>query len=93
MTRWPICLAVMRFADTLEGAKQTRWLWSGRALTREDGASPVLIAAIEAFERKKWNGFNVLHTAAARVAGLDLGLLPGEGGLDVAAMQVMKRRA
>ena len=33
-----------------------------------------------------WNGFNVLHTAAARVAGLDLGLTPGRGGLDVAAM-------
>ena len=30
-----------------------------------------------------WNGFNVLHTAAARVGGLDLGFLPGEGGRDV----------
>ena len=28
----------------------------------------------------------MLHTAAARVAGLDLGLTPGRGGLDVAAM-------
>ena len=26
-----------------------------------------------------WNGFNVLHTAAARVGGLDLGLVPGRG--------------
>ncbi len=33
-----------------------------------------------------WNGFNVLHTAAARVAGLDLGLVPGEGGKDVAGI-------
>jgi len=33
-----------------------------------------------------WNGFNVLHTAAARVAGLDLGLVPGEGGRDVDAI-------
>ena len=30
-----------------------------------------------------WNGFNVLHTAAARVGALDLGFLPGEGGLAV----------
>jgi NADH-quinone oxidoreductase subunit G len=30
-----------------------------------------------------WNGFSVLHTAAARVAGLDLGFVPGEGGSDV----------
>ena len=29
----------------------------------------------------------MLHTAAARVAGLDLGLLPGEGGFDVAGIQ------
>ena len=33
-----------------------------------------------------WNGFNVLHTAAARVGGLDLGFVPGKGGLDVEAM-------
>ena len=30
-----------------------------------------------------WNGFNVLHTAAARVGGLDLGFLPGAGGRDL----------
>src|SRR5262249_29902503 len=30
--------------------------------------------------------FNVLHTAAARVGGLDLGFVPGTGGLDAAAM-------
>jgi NADH dehydrogenase/NADH:ubiquinone oxidoreductase subunit G len=33
-----------------------------------------------------WNGFGVLHTAAARVGALDLGFVPGEGGLDVAGM-------
>ena len=33
-----------------------------------------------------WNGFNVLHTAASRVGGLDLGLVPGEGGRNVAGM-------
>jgi NADH-quinone oxidoreductase subunit G len=33
-----------------------------------------------------WNAFNVLNGAASRVAGLDLGFVPGEGGLDVAAM-------
>src|SRR2546430_4237166 len=29
--------------------------------------------------RSGWNGFNVLHTAASRVAALDVGFLPGEG--------------
>src|SRR6202034_114481 len=33
-----------------------------------------------------WNGFNVLHGAASRVGGLDLGVVPGEGGLDAPAM-------
>ena len=33
-----------------------------------------------------WNGFSVLHTAAARVGGLDLGFVPGEGGRDVEAI-------
>ena len=36
--------------------------------------------------RVSWNGFNVLHTAAARVGGLDLGFVPGKGGLDVEAI-------
>jgi NADH-quinone oxidoreductase subunit G len=30
--------------------------------------------------RDGWNGWAVLHTAAARVGGLDLGFTPGEGG-------------
>ena len=34
--------------------------------------------------RDGWNGFNVLHRAAARVGGLDLGFVPGPGGSDVA---------
>jgi NADH-quinone oxidoreductase subunit G len=36
--------------------------------------------------REGWNGWNVLHTAAARVGGLDLGFVPGEGGMTAAEM-------
>jgi NADH-quinone oxidoreductase subunit G len=36
--------------------------------------------------REDWNGFAVLHTAAARVGALDLGLVPGVGGRDVAGI-------
>ena len=32
--------------------------------------------------REGWNGFNVLHTAASRVGGLDIGFVPGSGGRD-----------
>jgi NADH-quinone oxidoreductase subunit G len=57
------------------------------ALARADGAR-VLGAARSIAEsgglvRDDWNGFNVLHRAAARVAGLDLGFVPGSGGRDV----------
>ncbi len=38
------------------------------------------------FVKDGWNGFGILHTAAARVGGLDLGFVPGAGGLDAAAM-------
>jgi NADH-quinone oxidoreductase subunit G len=60
------------------------------ALARPDGAQ-VLGAARGLAEglglvRDDWNGFNVLHRAAARVAGLDLGFVPGAGGRDVAGI-------
>jgi NADH-quinone oxidoreductase subunit G len=33
-----------------------------------------------------WHGFNVLHSAAARVAALDLGLVPGQGAKGIGGM-------
>ena len=33
-----------------------------------------------------WNGFNILHNAAARVGGLDLGFVPQQGGHNIAGM-------
>ncbi len=36
--------------------------------------------------RPDWNGFNVLHRAAARVGALDIGFVPGGGGKDVAGI-------
>ncbi len=59
------------------------------ALARPDGAAVLALAAKAAIAigahqaRAAWNGFNVLHTAAARVGGLDLGFVPAKGGLDV----------
>jgi NADH-quinone oxidoreductase subunit G len=57
------------------------------ALRRPDGAAILhyagRIAERSGMIKTGWNGFNVLHTAASRVAGLDLGLLPGRGGFDV----------
>ncbi len=78
------------FADVLKKAQRPMILVGQAALTRDDGDA-VLAAAIQLAEScgaisPTWNGFNVLHTAAARVAGLDLALLPGEGGKDTAGI-------
>lgn len=60
------------------------------ALARADGEAVLSLAAKAAqvlgAVKDGWNGFGVLHTAAARVGALDLGFVPGENGLDVAAM-------
>jgi NADH-quinone oxidoreductase subunit G len=66
------------------------------AIARPDGAAILAMAAKAALSlgvvRDGWNGFNVLHTAASRVAGLDLGFVPGDGRLDVAGMMDAARR-
>ena len=60
------------------------------ALSRADGAAVFGRIATVARERgvvkDGWNGLNVLHHAAARVGGLDIGFVPGEGGTDTARM-------
>jgi len=78
------------FCQALEAAERPMIVLGMGALARDDGAA-VLNAASRIAEKyglikEDWNGFNVLHRAAARVGGLDLGLVPGEGGLDVAGM-------
>ena len=75
------------FCQVLSSADRPMLILGQGALARRDGAA-VLAAARTIAERcglvkEGWNGFNVLHTAAARVAGLDLGLVPGDSGLDV----------
>jgi NADH-quinone oxidoreductase subunit G len=55
------------------------------AYARPDGAVILSLAAriAEAAANgadEGWSVFNVLHTAAGRVAGLDVGFVPGEGG-------------
>jgi NADH-quinone oxidoreductase subunit G len=60
------------------------------ALAREDGLAILALAAkaalVQGAVKDGWNGFGILHTAAARVGGLDLGFVPDAGGLDAAAM-------
>mgnify|MGYP000441958038 FL=1 len=78
------------FIKTLKDAKNPILILGSAATARADGAQ-VLRAAGELAKaagvvREGWNGFSVLHTAASRVAGLDMGFLPGEGGRDTAGI-------
>ena len=76
--------------DALGKAKKPMLILGQGALAREDGAQ-ILSAAQQIakqfnFVQTGWNGFNMLHTAAARVAGLDLVFVPGKDGRDVSAI-------
>ena len=72
------------FARKFKAAKRPMIIIGQDALTREDGANMLnlcgQLAAKFDVVKPDWNGFNVLHTAASRVAGLDMGFVPGEGG-------------
>jgi NADH-quinone oxidoreductase subunit G len=78
------------WAEILRGAKAPMIVLGQGALARPDGARVLgaarAIAESLGIVRPDWNGFNVLHRAAARVGGLDLGFVPGPGGRDVAGI-------
>jgi NADH-quinone oxidoreductase subunit G len=78
------------FVERAKGAEHPLIIVGQAALARPDGAAVLALAAKAALSlgavQPGWNGFSVLHTAAARVAGLDLGLVPGKGGRDIDAI-------
>ncbi len=80
------------FVAALKAAERPAIIIGQGALARADGAAILKAAAGLAktmkVVRDGWNGWNVLHTAAARVAGLDMGFVPAEGGL--AARDMLK---
>jgi NADH-quinone oxidoreductase subunit G len=78
------------FVAALKAAERPAIIIGQGALARADGGA-ILKAAASLGKtikvvREGWNGWNVLHTAAARVAGLDMGFVPTEGGLATADM-------
>ena len=78
------------FAKVLADAKKPLIIIGQGALSRADGAgvlaSAAKLAGAVGAVAEGWNGFAVLHTAAARVGGLDLGFVPGAKGVDAAEM-------
>ncbi|WP_243368461.1 NADH-quinone oxidoreductase subunit NuoG [Microvirga solisilvae] len=78
------------FLEKLKGAERPLIIVGHGALARPDGLA--ILSAVAKLARDVnavkdgWNGFSILHTAASRVGALDLGLVPGEGGLTAQQM-------
>jgi len=70
------------FYSLLKKAEKPLILIGQGALTGRDGANIQALAAkigvAVGAVGDEWNGFGVLHTAAARVGGLDIGFTPGD---------------
>jgi len=79
-----------KFTAILKRAKKPMIIVGQGALDRPDSTAIMglvgELAKMTGVISKDWNGFNVLHTNASQVGGLDLGFVPGKGGKDTAAM-------
>jgi NADH-quinone oxidoreductase subunit G len=78
------------FRRLLANAKKPAILVGSGAINGEDGAAVLREVADLADSvgavKDGWNGFNIVHTAASRVAGLDLGFVPVGEALDASQM-------
>jgi len=73
-----------KFAKMLQKARRPMLILGQAALTVPTvHAAALELARTMNMLQDDWNGFNILHNAAARVAGLDLNFLPAKGGRDV----------
>jgi NADH-quinone oxidoreductase subunit G len=78
------------FAKVLKDAKNPLILVGQGALARPDGLA--VLAEIAKIAKEAgviadgWNGLSILHTGAAQVGALDVGFVPGEGGLNATDM-------
>ncbi|MFK5980944.1 MAG: NADH-quinone oxidoreductase subunit NuoG [Rhizobiaceae bacterium] len=77
-----------KFTRKLKSAKKPLIIIGQGALSRSDSKNILALATQLAVDVKAitptWNGFSILHTAASRVGGLDLGFVPGNGGMATA---------
>lgn len=77
------------FADVLKNAKKPMVILGTGATMRNDGLAIHALARqlAETFDMvtDEWNGFNLLHLSASRMAALELGFVPNaeNGGLDL----------
>ena len=78
------------FAETIRQAERPMIMVGAGAFACGDGAAVASLAAKAAVDlgavKDGWNGYCVLHSAAARVGALDVGFVPGPGGLSTRQM-------
>ena len=78
------------FGDVMRHAERPLILVGAQVFARTDGAAVAALAAKAAIDlgavKEGWNGYSVLQGAASRVGALDLGFVPGEGGLSARQM-------
>jgi NADH-quinone oxidoreductase subunit G len=78
------------FAETMRKAEHPLIIVGADAFVRPDGAAIASLSAKAAIDlgavKDGWNGFSVLHHVASRVGALDLGFVPGDGGLGARQM-------
>jgi NADH-quinone oxidoreductase subunit G len=78
------------FAESICKAERPLIIVGAGVLARPDGGAIAALAAKAAIElgavKDGWNGFGMLHHVASRVGALDLGFVPGEGGLTARQM-------
>jgi NADH-quinone oxidoreductase subunit G len=87
--------SLAQFADHPPANKERPMFIIGQgALNRPDGEAILAMAAKAALAlgvvKDGWNGFNILHTEASLVGALDLGFVPGPGGLNTETMLAAK---
>src|SRR5262249_17414698 len=83
-----VAAGVDEFAAVLKKAEHPVVIVGMGALAPPDGPAVASLAARAAQIGGKdgWNGYSVLHTAAARVGALDVGFVAGAGGRNAAQM-------
>ncbi|HEX6859185.1 MAG TPA: NADH-quinone oxidoreductase subunit NuoG [Caulobacteraceae bacterium] len=89
LTKTRILKSTPEFVKALKGAERPAIIVGMGALGRPDGGAVLkaLADVAKAFGmvREGWNGWNVLHTGAARVGGLDMGFTGEKSATDLTA--------
>lgn len=82
-----------KFFETLKKAERPLIIVGQGAIAGEGGsavlANAAKLAVAVGAAGAEWNGFAVLHTAASRVGGLDLGFAPGDAREDWAIIRAL----